>query len=225
MVIPKNQVKTIEHLSGEIVAGEYVRADPNHTRLLFAPTARSLRVGQGYFSAYQIFFPFLAVGATDFLTIAGGISLFPFVSNQIFYLAPKTTPLHLKNFDLAGGVLYINSTAASSDGVGILYGVGTYGTPNTALTIGLGWGFAKGEVENEPILLIGGELRASNSVKFISENWIPPKSDVAFISFGIRFFGENLAADFALIHPAGSRIEGFPFFPWLGFAYNFGASK
>ena len=45
------------------------------------------------------------------------------------------------------------------------------------------------------------------------------------ISEEARFFGENLAADFGLIHVAGSDIEGFPFIPWIGFAYNFGASK
>ena len=48
--------------------------------------------------------------------------------------------------------------------------------------------------------------------------------DVHLLSGGIRFFGENLAADFALIFPlTGEGIEGFPFLPWIGFAYNFGS--
>lgn len=222
MTIPREQVKSIEKLTGEIVRGEYRRLDPNRTRLLFAPTARSLKGGQGYFSAYEIFFPLVAVGATDFITLAGGISLFPGAEDQLLYLAPKVRPIHLKKLDIAGGLLYINSTGGDGEGVGIVYGAGTYGTSNAALTAGLGWGFAEGELADEPIILIGGELRASNSVKFITENWIPPNSDIVILSFGIRFFGENLAADLGFIHAAGSDIEGFPFIPWIGFAYNFG---
>ncbi|MGA9363267.1 MAG: hypothetical protein WBW16_02755 [Bacteroidota bacterium] len=225
MTIPNSQVREIETLSGEVVGGEYRRADPNQTRLLFAPNARSLKAGQGYFSAYEIFFPFLAVGVTDFATVSGGMTLFPGASDQLFYLAPKVRAIHGKDFDLAGGVLYLNATSGSSEGLGILYGVGTYGTANEALTIGLGWGFAEGKVKDKPILLLGGEARVSNSVKLITENWIPPSSDVSLISFGVRFFGDNLAADLGFVYPAGSGISGFPFLPWLGFAYNFGGKQ
>jgi hypothetical protein len=183
MTIPKREVKEVELLSGEVVGGGYRRADPNQTRLLFAPNARSLKAGQGYFSAYEIFFPFVAVGVTDFVALAGGMTLFPGASDQLFYLAPKIRAIHVQNLDLAGGMLYLNSTSGS------------------------------------------GETRVSNSVKLITENWIPPNSHVSLLSFGIRFFGDNLAADLGFIYPAGSDISGFPFLPWLGFAYNFGGSK
>lgn len=225
MTIPKNQVKAREQLSGQVEGGQYIRPDPNHTRLFFAPTARPLESGQGYFSAYQIFFPFLAVGVADVLTLAGGISLFPGAESQIFYLAPKVTPVEIDNLSLSGGVLYINSTSGGSDGVGIIYGVTSFGSQRASLTAGLGWGFSGDETADKPIIMLGGELRASNSIKFITENWFPPDSDIAFLSFGIRFFGESLAADLGLIYPAGSRITGFPFLPWLGFAYNFGTDR
>ncbi|MFN3134735.1 MAG: hypothetical protein ACK44H_04100 [Candidatus Kryptonium sp.] len=220
MTIPREQVKALEHFS----PGKY-RTDPNHTRLLLAPTARSLRSGQGYFSTYEIFFPLVAVGVADFITLAGGMSLFPGVENQLFYLAPKVTPIQIDKFSLAGGVLYINATSGSSEGVGILYGVTSYGDPNTSLTFGLGWGFFGSEIADKPIILLGGELQTSNNTKLITENWFPPNSDISFLSFGIRVFGESLAADLGFIYPAGSEITGFPFFPWLGFAYNFGTAK
>ena len=222
MRIPRGQIKEHEQLAGVIVASEYKRFDPNYTRLFFAPTARPLKQGQGYFSAYQIFFPFVAVGVTDFLSLAGGISLIPGAKEQIYYLAPKLTPLHLENIDVSAGVLYINATGTDFSGVGIVYGVGTYGKQDAALTAGLGWGFAQGEVSNKPILMLGGELRISNSIKLLTENWIPPGTDVFLYSFGIRFFGESLAADLGLIG-SSKGLNGFPFIPWLGFAYNFGA--
>ena len=110
-----------------------------------------------------------------------------------------------------------------SEGVGIVYGLGTFETATAGLTVGLGWGFSRGDLENKPIVLLGGEVELSSSAKLISENWIPPNTDLVFLSLGVRFFGERLAADFALIHPAGTDTRGFPFFPWIGFAYNFGA--
>ena len=218
------QIKKREMLSGKFVEGQLWRSDPNRTRLLFAPTGRALRAGQGYFSSYEIFFPFLAVGLTDFITLAGGISLFPGAEEQLLYVAPKITPVQLNNFDLSAGVLYIKIPNDEEDvnTAGIIYGIGTYGTEEAALTLGCGYGFLGSDFADNPILAIGGELRASKSVKLITENWIFPGQEVHLLSGGIRFFGENLAADFAFIHPAGSGIEGFPFIPWLGFVYNFG---
>lgn len=221
MTIPREQVKTLERFSDRVAGGKYMWTDPNHTRLLFAPTARSLGSGWGYFSIYEIFFPLLAVGIGDFITLTGGVSLFPWVENQLFYLAPKVTPIQKDKFSVAGGVLYVN-TISGSGGVGILYGLTSYGSPDASLTFGLGWEFSGGKTANELIiLLLGGEIRASNSIKFITENWFLPNSDVVLLSLGIRFFGKSLAGDLGFIYPYGSEITGFPFFPWIGFTYSF----
>jgi hypothetical protein len=60
-------------------------------------------------------------------------------------------------------------------------------------------------------------------VKLLSENWIPMGSDISLLSFGIRFFGESLAADLGFICPAGTHdTEGWPLIPWIGVTYNFG---
>ena len=45
--------------------------DANDTRLLFSPTGRPLRKGEGYFSDFELLFPGVAVGLTDHLSIAG----------------------------------------------------------------------------------------------------------------------------------------------------------
>ena len=37
--------------------GVYWGTDPNHTRLFFAPTARALKKGAGYFADYELVFP------------------------------------------------------------------------------------------------------------------------------------------------------------------------
>ena len=119
----------------------------------------------------------------------------------------------------------MNSTFGSGEGLGIVYGATTYGTPRAALTVGLGYGYVGGEFSDNPVLLIGGEAQAGNSIKFISENWFPIGSDVSLLSLGIRAFGDNLAVDFGFFYPLyrGSGIpSGFPLIPWLGMIYNFG---
>lgn len=223
MVITKDKIASIEAV--EVVGGKAVRLDPNRTRLFFAPTARPLRAGEGYFSVYEILLPYFAVGVTDFLAIGGGISLVPGASNQLFYVAPKVTPFRAKNIDLAAGMLYMAPLSSAGDHVGIVYGLGTFGTRRKALSVGLGWGFTGEGFANQPILLIGGELQVSNSVKLISENWIPFGWEHKILSLGIRLFGRKLAADFALAVLTGVDMGGFPFIPWIGFTYNFGGHK
>ena len=218
MNIPKRQISEREVVSGLMVKGEIWEDDPNRTRLLFSPTGRALKAGQGYFSVYEIFFPFLAVGLTDNITLSGGMSLFPGTDQQLFYLAPKITPLQLDNFDLSGGVLYIR-VPEESEGAGIVYSVATLGSTNGALTFGLGYGFLGGDFAEHPVLMLGGELRASKSVKFITENWIFAGSEVSLISLALRFFGKNLAGDFGFFIPVSEGDS--VFIPWLGFAYNF----
>jgi hypothetical protein len=219
--IPKLQIKRRRIQNGFTRNGEIWYDDPNISRLFFAPTARPLGQGNAYFSDVQIFFPFAAFGIGDVLTLGGGMSLFPGSTSQILYAAPKVTFVNTPNAAVAAGVLYL--FVPDDFNAGILYGVSSLGNPHkTSLTFGMGYGFAGDDVAENPILLLGFESRMSRSTKLISENWIITGGDVSFLSFGIRAFGENIAADFAFVRPIGDTgLNGFPFIPWLGFTYNF----
>jgi hypothetical protein len=190
--------------------------DPNRTRLFLMPTARPIGSGNGYFSAYEIFFPTLAFGIGSSLSLAGGMSIFPGTSSQLFYFAPKVTVLNTTNTSLAVGGLYIG--AGGSDGrTTMLYGAATVGNEKSSLTIAAR---IPTERDQNSLIVIGGEIQTSSSLKLITENWIVSNS--VLYSFGIRFFGEKLAADLGFMRFGESGGDGFPFFPWLGFAYNFG---
>ena len=225
MVLPRRAVVSVDRLRGDIEEGRFQRVDPNGSRLLLGPTARPLKQGEGYFAAYEIFFLYGAVGVADFLSIGGGLTLVPGAGDQVFYLAPKLA-FSTENEMISGavGLLHLNTFSGSEDGLGIVYGMGTYGTPRAGLTLGLGYSYSEGKFSNDAVLLVGGETQLSNSFKLITENWIPLGSDDLVLSFGFRFFGDNIAADLGFFYPIvdGSGIsEGFPFIPWVGFAYNF----
>src|SRR5687768_3555615 len=117
-------------------------ADPNYSRLLFAPTGRPLKKGDGYFSDYELLFPGVAFGLTDNLSLAGGISVIPGIGldEQLFYISPKA------GFDLgdrasvaAGALLAgVGGTEGSGGSAYIGFVVGTFGGPRRSLTVGLG---------------------------------------------------------------------------------------
>jgi hypothetical protein len=217
MEINTGLISENELIEGEISDGEFVRYDPNRTRLLFGPTARTLKQGKGYFSTYEIFFPSIAYGMTDFITLSGGFSLVPGVSEQVIYLGTKARFIESEVVTLGGGFIYAH--VEDSD-FATAYGVVSIGSQRAALTVGLGWGFIDWEFSGTPALMIGGEVQLSNSIKLVTENWLPPNTDFAIISLGIRFFGDNIAADIGLVTYTDVG-DGFPFLPWLGFVYNF----
>ena len=209
MIISRNIV------SSNIKDGQYWINDPNDTRLFFAPTGRGLKSGKGYFSVYEIFFPMLAVGIGDYFILAGGISLVPGSSEQIMYIAPKITFFQNEKFAVSLGDFFVKFPN-DSEHLNIVYTVGTASFDKGAITAGIGY-----ETESvKPIFLIGGELRISRYAKLITENWFIADSDFNFVSLGIRFLGEHLAADFAFVVPLLDD-EDIYFMPWLGFAYNF----
>lgn len=224
MTIPRDQVRVIESMSGRKFAG----VDPNPTRLLIGPTARSIGNGNGYAALYELFFPFVAVGAGDVLTLAGGISLIPGAPGQLIYAAPKATVWTSDGVDLAVGGFagaFFGLDGDESPIFGIGYAVGTFGSRESAVTVGVAQGYADGNASNV-FGLLGGEHQIGNRTKLISENYVFSVGGgvQAVLSGGVRFFGDRLSTDFALFTTSEiitGDVGGFPFVPYLGFATTF----
>jgi len=63
-------------------------------------------------------------------------------------------------------------------------------------------------------------LRFARRMSFVSENWIIPGVNDALISYGIRFLGEKVSADFAFFNILDEDAV-FPGTPYLGLVWNF----
>lgn len=88
--VPRAQIADIRVVEGHVLAGEFLPADSHNTRLLFAPTGRALKKGQGYFGVYELIFPFVQVGITNRLSVGGGTPLiFGGGGTQTFWFTPK----------------------------------------------------------------------------------------------------------------------------------------
>ena len=210
-------------------AGAFSRPDPNYTRLMFAPTGRALRRGDRYFFDYYVFFPGIAYGFTDRFGVAGGLSVIPGLglSEQILSVAPKFGLYDSGDVALSAGVLYMNVAGEGAGGMAFV--VGTKGSPDKSFTCGIGLGYIAEEGEDvdfaeHPVLLLGGNIRLSESMALVSENWLITGEDLGLdqqpLGLALRFFGPRIAVDAGVIIIGEVLKEGFPI-PWLSFVYNF----
>lgn len=207
--------------------GEYWFENPHSTRLLFSSTAIPLERGAGYYANAWLFVHTFAWGVTDRFTLGGGGTTIPGIalSDNLFYLLPKYTVIDAPRTRVALGALlgFLPFNRDASDEVtsaGLLYAVGTTGTRESNVSLGVAWGYADDELTNTPGIMLGGQGRVSRRVSLISENWFIPidGETEGVVSYGLRFLGEHLSVDLAWVTALGQRGVGAP---WLGFAFRF----
>ena len=211
--------------SARLRNGSYWFENPHPTRLLFSSTAFPLEKGTGYYSNTWLALHTFAAGLTDRFTLGGGLAWFPGVplDETFYYLLPKYTIVNAERTKVAVGALIgllpFDSGDDDRSSAGILYGVGTTGSRDNNLSLGLGWGYAGNEVSSNPVVMIGGQTRVSRRISLISENWIFPISGETegLYSYGLRFLGEGLTVDLAFVSVFGESTT----VPWLGFAFRF----
>ena len=220
MTISVFEISEVKLVSDDqLKEGKYWFPNPNSSRLFFAPTGRMLKQGEGYFADYFIFFPTLTFGITDNITLGGGFSIVPGLGldEQILLFTPKVGIKTSKKIDLALGALVVK-LPIDAPSLGILYGVGTYGSLDNSITVGLGYGYFDNKLTDKPIIVLGGETRTSRSISLVTENWLVPGKETPILSFGLRFFGEKLSTDFALVFPLEDDVI---IFPYIDFVYKF----
>ncbi len=215
------QIRTIRRATGQVVRGEYWPDDASGTRLFFTATGRSLRAGEAYVGSYLIVLPFIAVGITDWLTFAAGA---PLLIGEVepFYVAPKLRLVGTPSAELSVGTLAF--FVKDEDAVGIAYGVGTFGTRDAALTLGLGFGYSGADFSSQPVAMIGGETRVSRRIKLLTENYFLPGETGLVFSGGLRFLGDRLSTDVGVAGAAGDGDAGCCV-PLINFSYAFGRGR
>ena len=204
MQVDRAMVQAIGPVTGHLVNGEFWPADPNPTRLFFAPTGRSLKKGEAYFGVYEILLPFVQYGVTDRISIGGGTPLI-FGSNDVpFWVTPKVQVYQTTATEVSLGVLHFFNVGDYN--LGIAYGVVTRGSIDSAITIGAGYAYERsgedGDDGGSPLLMVGGEHRVSRRFKLVTENYV--FNDGGLLSGGVRFLGERLSVDLGLVSPIGA---------------------
>ena len=228
--LPRAAVKRVETASAaRLRNGEFWPENPNATRLLFGPTGRQLKKGDGYFSSYELVFLGVSGGVTDRVTLGGGMSIIPvgdnFFGNNIYYFTPKIGLFQSPGLNISIGGLFgaLGSELTNGDGgkFGIVYGVGTAGSSDHSVTFGTGFTYYGTDFSAKPLFMLGTEQRLSRRLSFVSENYLVSGegAEAHGISYGVRFMGEKLSIDLALLNNLSEGI--FPGIPFLGFVFAF----
>lgn len=215
LTAPRARIVALRPVVGRMIRGEFRREDPNSTRLVFGPTARSVPRGEAYLGVYQGIVPFVQVGVTDRFSIGGGTPLiFSFSDwDRPYWVSPKLQVYSGNGTHAAVGALH---AFAGNESVGVAYGVLTKDTPGGAFTLGAGMAYSSNGAQGA-VAMVGGEVPARRNMKFITENYAWKGTLVT--SGGVRFFGERLAADLVI---AVAYAESTPFaFPVVNFVYRF----
>ena len=170
----------------------------NGTRLFFAPTARNLRRGEGYVQDIDIVFLGANYGITDNISIGALVPIIPGVGLNLFALTPKVGFAISEKWHVGGGVLYAN---AFGSGAGVGYGVGTYGTADSNLTLGLGYGFVSGDVSKSPVVVLGGTTRIARRISLLNETYIFSEGLAGL--FGLRVAATRLSGSLGILYGTG----------------------
>jgi hypothetical protein len=209
--------------------GARVGGDLNDTRLLFSPTGRPLRKGEGYFTDLELFFPGVAVGITEHLSLAGGVSVVPGLGlgEQAFFLAPKVGFRLSDRTAVAAGVLYGALPDDELDDFGLAFGVATFGGRDRSLSLGVGVadaGLGDG-LDPTAIVMIGGAVTVSPRIALVSENWLVLHDGLELgeqpIGLALRFLGDRLSADVGFVTVPAALDDG-AIVPWVSVSFRFG---
>ncbi|MGH7522068.1 MAG: hypothetical protein ACREMI_12415 [Gemmatimonadales bacterium] len=221
VALPHRSISSWRPQAGRVTAGGFRRADPNTSRLFFAPTARTLPQGSGYFADYYLFFPVVAFGVTDRVMLSGGMSIIPGLSSQLFYVAGKVGVVQSPSASFAVGGFWATVPDESDASLGMGYAVTTIGSADHAVTLMAGYPFTTQDLAREPLFVVGGESRIGERSKLMAELWKLPEEGNVPALFGVRWFGDRLAVGFGFVYVLGSdTIEGWPLIPWVDFAVN-----
>lgn len=193
------------------------------SRLLFGPTAETLRRGEGYIGVFGLMLPFVQIGVTDNVMVGGGAPV-PLLlgdgpsGGMPFMLTAKLRFWHTPRTSIAGGVIHLGRS--NGDGTGLAYVVSTQSHSAGATTFGGGCAYvATGRgVPCKLVLSAGARGDVSRRVSILTDNYVLV-GEGALVSGGVRIGGSNFATDLGL----GVAISGglLPVAA-VNFSYHFG---
>jgi RNase P/RNase MRP subunit p29 len=226
IIISKKDIKKKESVEVQsFKQGKYWFPNPQSTRYFWAPNGYGLKKGEGYYQNIWVLWNQFTYGVTDYFSIGAGIiPTFLFgAPTPIFATMKFSIPIKKDKFNLAGGAIAGYVLGETDAGLGILYGVATYGSHDSNISFGMGYGFAGGEWAKAPMMNLNGMFRVSSRGYFITENYVIVSDGKAIVmlSAGGRSIIKKAALDYGLIIPFVDGSVEFAI-PWLGFTVPFG---
>ena len=220
-------IRKIEPVDQEkLIDDDYWPEHPQATKYFWGNSGYGLRKGEGFYQNVWIMLNQVSVGVTDHFSISGGIvPAFLFAGSPTpVWITPKVSiPVVENKFNLGAGALAGYVIGESNSGIGIFYGLSTFGSRDKNLSIGLGYGIAGGSLANLPVISVSGMTRIGKKGYILSENYFIPATPRLFLlSFGGKSILNTIGLDYGLFVPIYEDLDTFIAIPWLGLTIPFG---
>lgn len=223
------RIESIEE--SELRAGLHWFDNPQATRYFFQPNGYGLKKGEAYYQNIWVLFNQVSVGVTNNFSIGLGMVptfLLGETDGMPVWITPKfSLPLVDDKVNVGLGVLYGGALGSGEGGVGIAYGVSTFGNKDKNFSFGLGYGFSDGQLADAPTITFSTMIRTGQRGYFLSENYFisVPGEQVAIISLGGRRIIKRAGLDFGLFAPFATGQTDFFAIPWLGMTFRLDKRK
>jgi len=213
--------------SGRIINGQLWFENPQSTRYFWAPNGYGLKKDEAYFQNIWVLFNQIGYGFSDNFSIGiGTIPLFLFAGAPTpVWITPKfSVPVVENQFNLGIGAMIGTVLVEKNTSFGILYGISTFGSKDNNFSLGIGYGFAGGEMAKTPVINLSGMARTGSRGYFLMETHIVTADGetAAIATIGGRRIIKKSGLDFGFSIPIGMGAESFVAMPWLGITIPFG---
>jgi hypothetical protein len=210
----------------QIKDGKLWFANPQSTRYFWSPNGYGLKKGEGYYQNIWVLWNQFSYGVTDNISLGAGIIptfFFGGAPTPIFGTAKFSIPIKKDKINVGGGVIFGTVLGEENTGLGIFYGLSTFGSPDNNVSVGIGYGIAGGEWASTPLINLNGMFRITSRGYFITENYYIASDgeSLVLMMLGGRWIIKKAALDYGLVIPIGD-IGTFVAIPWLGFTVPFG---
>jgi hypothetical protein len=209
-------------------SGELWADNPQSTRYFWAPNGYGLRSGEGYYQNVWILFNQVSVGISPHISLGFGmVPLFLWGADAApVWVTPKISiPIVKDHFHLGAGALAVTAIGGGSlEPIGMGYGVGTYGSRDHNITLGLGYGFADGEWGRHPAITISAMTRRGKRSYLLTENYFVSAGGetVGWVMVGGRYLASRISIDYGGMVPFGNDMDRLIVAPWLALVVPFG---
>lgn len=207
--------------------GKYWFENPQAARYFWAPNGYGLRRGEVYYQNVWVLYNQLSVGVTDYFSMGGGLIplfLFSGASTPVWITPKFSIPINEDKVNLGVGALLATVLGGGAGGLGLVYGMTTFGSRDSNISFGLGYGYSDGSWADAPIINVSGMARLGNRGYIVTENYYLSLGDehVLLFSFGGRSIIKRAGLDYGLFLPLSNEMGSFFAFPWLGLTLPFG---
>ena len=215
--IPKAQIKSIVAVpSSRINDGAYWSAMPIENTYFFGSSAKNQEKGDFVFRNSYILFNGLDYGITDWLSVGAGFELISTFAAEspLGYLRAKVGFPVGDKITLGANIFHFGVPDEAAVTLTTL--AATYGVAENHLTLGLG--LASSDGENGSLLTVSYLNRFARRTAFITENYFSSNNvNANLLSYGLRFFGDNLSVDFGFFNNAEISEIIIIGIPYIGF--------